>query len=140
MKNRGFPQISFEEIASRKKAREERKAGREPRWVASNEPKAKTKRETNRSQSKESKFTAAVRKRDKSTCRFTGCKSKEVVVHHINERSTRPDLLYTVDNGICLCVTHHTFVHDNMKWAIENDFLRIRTYELAAKEGTLGKY
>jgi hypothetical protein len=52
----------------------------------------------------------AVRERDRYRCRFPGCESRRVDLHHIlfwaNGGETKPG------NLICLCKRHHTVVHD----------------------------
>jgi hypothetical protein len=52
----------------------------------------------------------AARERDRYRCRFPGCESRRVDLHHIvfwaNGGETR------LENIICLCQRHHTIVHD----------------------------
>jgi len=52
----------------------------------------------------------AARERDKCRCRFPGCESRRVDLHHIQHWSHggRTDL----DNLISLCKYHHTLVHE----------------------------
>lgn len=99
-------------------------------------------------------FRKAVRDRDGNTCQFPGCGVQEVNtqeegsvidVHHIATRKRRPDLIYVVANGVCLCnvktyTNHHGWVHLNPLKAVEMGLLSDRTRELAEKEGTLGQY
>lgn len=88
----------------------------------------------------EERFKKEVRERDGCHCQFPRCRYQDdhIDVHHIAERSLRKDLIYTVTNGICVCRKHHTWIHNNMKKAIQMGLLSIRSRELAAKEGTLG--
>jgi 5-methylcytosine-specific restriction endonuclease McrA len=52
----------------------------------------------------------AARERDKYRCRFPGCESRRVDLHHVvfwaNGGQTK------LENLICLCKRHHTIVHD----------------------------
>jgi hypothetical protein len=52
----------------------------------------------------------AARERDRYRCRFPGCESRRVDLHHIlfwaNGGETK------IDNIFCLCKRHHTIVHD----------------------------
>jgi len=56
------------------------------------------------------KLRRAVRERDRYRCRFPGCESRRVDIHHIvywsNGGKTR------LDNLISLCKRHHALVHD----------------------------
>ena len=82
-----------------------------------------------------------VRTRDEHICQFPkGCFTDDPRIdpHHIATRGRRPDLIYVDANGICLCRTHHTWVHDNPIQATQMELLNDRTRELAAAEGTLG--
>lgn len=100
----------------------------------------------------ESKFRREVRKRDGNACQYPGCgltqppRSASLIdVHHKGTRKRRPDLIVVATNGICLCnrrteTNHHGWVHDHPIEAVEMGLLSDRSYELAAKEGTLGHY
>lgn len=52
----------------------------------------------------------AVEIRDHGRCRWAGCSSGRVDVHHIRERSKRGP--HTVDNLLLLCRHHHRAVHE----------------------------
>ena len=68
----------------------------------------------------------AARERDRGRCRFPGCESRRIDLHHIRHWASggRTDL----DNLISLCRRHHTAVHD-------------RGYLIAArKDGTFTFY
>jgi len=52
----------------------------------------------------------AARERDKCRCRFPGCESRRVDLHHIQYWSTGGRT--KLDNLISLCKYHHTLVHD----------------------------
>jgi len=98
----------------------------------------------------EKAFRKEVRKRDGNACQYPGCGLKQnpreiqiIDVHHIGTRKRRPDLVVVVKNGICLCnfrtqTNHHGWVHSNPIEAVKLGLLSDRSYELAAKEGTLG--
>jgi len=58
---------------------------------------------------------------------------KRIDPHHIAPRGRRRDLKYVVENGICLCRTHHDWVHDNPIEAAQIGLLSEETYELAQK-------
>ena len=56
----------------------------------------------------------AIRLRDKHTCQWPNCFSKKKIqVHHILPWSQYPGLRYHLDNGICLCKTHHNFIKND---------------------------
>jgi hypothetical protein len=52
----------------------------------------------------------AVRERDKCRCRFPGCESRRVDLHHIRYWSNGGRT--TLDNLVSLCKYHHMLVHD----------------------------
>jgi hypothetical protein len=52
----------------------------------------------------------AVRERDRYRCRFPGCESRRVDLHHIRHWANGGDT--SRDNLLCLCRRHHTIVHD----------------------------
>ncbi len=82
-------------------------------------------------------WSKAVRERDGNQCKFPDlCMSGDdrVDPHHIAPRGRRVDLKYDVDNGICLCRTHHDWVHAHPFEAEELGLLSTESYELAAKE------
>ena len=85
-----------------------------------------------------------VRERDRYTCRWSHCefKSKLIDVHHINERSQRPDLKFDPDNCACLCgrgspSNHHDLAHHSPIGRAQAKALGLlggETYEKARKE------
>lgn len=86
-----------------------------------------------------------VRERDNYTCRWPKCRyrDKHIPVHHINERSQRPDLKYNRDNCLCLCPGHHDYAHHTMRGRNEARRLGIlggQTYEAAKKEKLINGY
>jgi hypothetical protein len=59
-------------------------------------------------------WRADVRKRDGATCVWPNCNSrKRIHAHHIYPWTQFPHLRYLVDNGCCLCYTHHKLVNTN---------------------------
>lgn len=81
----------------------------------------------------------AVRARDGNKCQFRepsdSCRTgdRRIDPHHIAPRGRRPDLIYDVRNGICLCRTHHNWCHDNPREAERAGYLNFDSYELAQK-------
>lgn len=76
-----------------------------------------------------------VRERDNYTCQYPGCgkHSKRIDVHHVAKRTERPDLKFTVSNGICLCRQHHDWTDTHLQEAIALGLRDTETYELARK-------
>jgi hypothetical protein len=52
----------------------------------------------------------AVRERDRYRCRFPGCESRRVDLHHIQHWANGGPTAQ--DNLLCLCRRHHTVIHD----------------------------
>ena len=52
----------------------------------------------------------AVRERDRCRCRFPGCESRRVDLHHIRHWANGGETAQ--HNLLCLCRRHHTIVHD----------------------------
>lgn len=52
----------------------------------------------------------AVRERDRHRCRFPGCESRRVDLHHIRFWALGGQT--KLENLICLCRRHHTLIHD----------------------------
>lgn len=53
--------------------------------------------------------------------------------HHIAEKSLRPDLKYSIENGLALCRTHHDWIPLNRAAAIALGILSDETYEKAQR-------
>jgi hypothetical protein len=85
------------------------------------------------------RFRREVRQRDSYTCQYPGCgeHSKRIDVHHIAKRSQRPDLKFTVSNGICLCREHHGWTDTHHDEAVRIGLLNTESYELAKKNERL---
>lgn len=63
--------------------------------------------------------------RDKYTCQWPGCSSKQKLnAHHIKTWANYPGLRFIVDNGITLCYRHHKMI-GGMEESYEVPFLRI---------------
>lgn len=76
---------------------------------------------------------AALAKLNDGICKGTslpGPCSGRVVVHHIAQRSVRPDLVTEPSNVVCLCALHHQWVHDHEHLAHELGFLK-HSWEVA---------
>lgn len=55
-----------------------------------------------------------VKERDKFTCMWPNCSSKNKLhAHHINKWADFPGLRYHIQNGITLCKVHHDMIKDN---------------------------
>lgn len=55
-------------------------------------------------------WRSAVKIRAKRKCEFPICKKvKKLNAHHIESFTTNKTLRYDLENGICLCPTHHKF-------------------------------
>lgn len=82
------------------------------------------------------RFKREVRERDNFTCQFPGCGrySKHIDVHHVAKRSQRPDLKFTISNGICLCREHHGWTNTHHDEAVARGLLNTESYELAKKQ------
>lgn len=81
------------------------------------------------------KWRRECRERDHFTCQYPGCgyQSKHIDVHHIAKRTQRPDLKFTVSNGICLCREHHSWTDLNHDKAVSMGLLSTDSYEAANK-------
>ncbi len=96
-------------------------------------------------------WSKAVRERDGGKCQWPerpvekilsfdspwqfGCvtRDRRIDPHHIAPKGRRPDLKYDVNNGICLCRTHHDWVHANPFEAEKLGLLSTESYELAMR-------
>lgn len=58
-------------------------------------------------------------------CQIGGCNNKSTSVHHIQGRSN--DLLTNPENFLAICNDCHEKVTVNSKWAIENNYSKIRS-------------
>ena len=81
------------------------------------------------------KWRREVRERDDSTCQYPGCgrRVKHIDVHHIAKRTERPDLKFTISNGVCLCREHHDWTDTHLQEAIAVGLRNTESYELAKK-------
>lgn len=71
-------------------------------------PKKKTKTQLNSKADKE--WALAVKERAGNRCEYCG-RIDTLNSHHIFSRSNH-SVRWDIDNGACLCVSHHTFNHD----------------------------
>ena len=57
-------------------------------------------------------WMGAVQERDKKTCQWPNCGSKDdIEVHHIKRFAEQKHLRYDTANGICLCKKHHKSIN-----------------------------
>lgn len=80
------------------------------------------------------KWSKEVKERDGNRCQWPGgCQTGDARIdaHHIAERSLRPDLKYSVRNGLALCRTHHDWLPSHRQLAIAMGLLSDETYEKA---------
>lgn len=99
----------------------------------------KSKIKGSRVDKRETEWKYQVRERDNYSCRWPYCtvSSPFIHAHHICPRSQRPDLVYDVDNGACLCYPHHDKLHHTVKGREEGrklGLLKTDSYELARKQ------
>lgn len=58
-------------------------------------------------------------------CKRCGKYDKYIHTHHVKPRSRFPELKRDIKNGICLCNSCHTWVHQNPKKSTEDGFLYV---------------
>jgi hypothetical protein len=63
-----------------------------------------------RSRKASARLRRAVRDRDRYRCRFPGCESRRIDLHHIQFWANGGET--SLDNLLCLCKRHHRIVHD----------------------------
>lgn len=149
MKRSGFKKLSYEDALIKAEAT---RAGQRARAVGKARENAR-KRVTSglrkrspkaqANQSRELAFTKAVRERDRCMCRWfypdgSRCTYQDpnITVHHINERSQRPDEKFNPDNGACICPEHHDYMHHTVAGRERGRVLGLlggETYEKAMK-------
>lgn len=135
---KGFKRLSLGE--ARDRLRE--KQGKKPSRYGLKATKSNTRQRKPlraKSDPKLQKWSREVRERDGNQCQFRkafdSCRTSDTRIdpHHIAPRGRRPDLIYAVANGICLCRTHHDWCHDNPMQAEHEGYLNFDSYELAQK-------
>jgi hypothetical protein len=59
------------------------------------------------------KWRNAIYKRDGHACQFPDCKYPmgSLNAHHIHMKWYKPELIFTLTNGITLCEYHHKYIH-----------------------------
>ena len=141
MKRSGFKRIPYE-VALAKKIEADEKRKNRPKSQAASAGAKKSKQQSYQDEVLLGEWKFNVRCLCNYTCQYPGCdyKDEHIECHHVNPRSQRKDLIYVVANGKCLCSKHHAWVHAHPKQAVKMDLLRVRSRELAAKEGTIGEY
>jgi len=81
-------------------------------------------------------WSKKVRERDGNQCQWPGgCQTGDVRIdpHHLAKKSQRRDLKYVVENGRCLCRTHHDWTDNNHDAAVAMGLLNTESRELARK-------
>jgi hypothetical protein len=141
MKNSGFRQLSYDESLAKKIAADEKRRNK-PKSAAAKAGKERTKQQANGKARLEGEWKFSVRKQYDYTCQYPSCtvRDQHIDCHHVNPRSQRKDLLYVLSNGKTMCRFHHDWIRDNPEEAQIIGLLRVRSRELAAKEGTIGIY
>jgi 5-methylcytosine-specific restriction endonuclease McrA len=76
------------------------------------------------------RWSRMVRGRDWFTCRRCGGPGEHA--HHIAPRSRRPDLKFSMDNGMTVCADCHLWIHSHPKEATAAGFLSDEKYEVRA--------
>src|SRR5688572_11480292 len=138
MKRSGFKKLSYDEAVEKAQKKRADKSVRQPSQAAvAGKRRSKKRKAANDRQHRI--WQKKVRERDDYMCRWPGCGYRDVHidVHHINERSQRPDLRYNVDNGACICGlgtanNHHDYLHhtiEGRKKAKKLGLLGGETYE-----------
>lgn len=76
-------------------------------------------------------WSKAVLSRDDYTCKMCHRRGSDMEAHHIKTRSARPDLVYDLSNGVCLCIACHRSIFNREE---EFEFL----FTTAVKSDGLG--
>lgn len=134
-RGKGFKRLSLEEARDRLRTRRGLKATRYGKGRSTG-PQRAGKALRAKPDRKLAAWSRKVRERDGNQCQWPGgCGTGDTRIdaHHIAERSLRPDLRYSVPNGICLCRTHHDFLPLHREAAIALKLISTETYEAARK-------
>lgn len=75
------------------------------------------------------KWKEAIREKDGNICQKCGIYQEYIHTHHVATRARRPDLKHDVSNGICLCNSCHSWVHNNIAEAERLGYLSKESYE-----------
>lgn len=100
-------------------------------------PMKRSRMKTYRVSPEEKALRREVLERDKNRCQWPGgCTTGDIRidVHHLAERSQRPDLKLSAENCKAICRTHHDWIPLNRARAIEVGLLNPETYEAAIKQ------
>lgn len=129
MRRGGFKRLTVAEAIAKRRGRQGKKLSR---FGLKRGNALKAKRDA-----KLAAWSKAVRERDGNRCQWPGgCLTGDTRIdaHHIAERSLRPDLRYSPENGIALCRTHHDWIPLNREAAIAMNLLSTETYEASHKQ------
>lgn len=135
---------TFEEaLANRQRLAEKRKNHPKSKSMAARAGRKRSKEKREAKDLLEAEFKKICRERDGNQCRWIDVNGKRctykhtyIAVHHINEKSQRPDLRYDPKNGACICNAHHDQMHHTVQGRKEGRALGLLggdTYESARK-------
>jgi hypothetical protein len=134
----GFKKLTYDEAKEKMAESAERRKQR-PKSAAAKAGAQRSKARKVHKASLLAAFNHRCRVRDNYRCQWPKCRYRDlkIPVHHINERSQRPDLRYNSDNGACICPAHHDYLHhtvEGRRQAKELGLLGGKTYEHNQKE------
>lgn len=149
MKRSGFPKLTHEQAVKKSREWQDRqrvRAREKTRETGVKRPKSGLKRQSAKTIANkplEEAFKLECRQRDGYRCRWIDSNDKRclnyderIPVHHINEKSQRPDQRFDPDNGACICWVHHNYMHHTVAGrhrGRELGLLGGETYEKAGK-------
>ena len=96
----------------------------------------RTQMKPHRESPEERALRVEVLKRDNNRCQWPeGCTTGDtrIDVHHLAERSQRPDLKLSANNCKAICRTHHDWIPLHREESIKMGLLNPETYEAAQK-------
>jgi len=93
-----------------------------PSWKPDLDPE-KRKLHINRSTDQYKAWELLVKTRDNYTCKKCGKHDEHIAAHHIFDKVSYPDLIYNLDNGICLCSSCHRKFHSVYTREINSELL-----------------
>jgi hypothetical protein len=130
-----FKSRTYAEALKKKQARDNKKKSRGTHKTSWATEAKKRKPLRTKSDPKLKAWSKAVRERDNFTCQVTGIRDVENnIAHHIAPRGRRPDLKYSIDNGVTITKETHYWIHfvDPIE-ATRRGLLNSDTYEKAMK-------
>jgi hypothetical protein len=73
-------------------------------------------------------WSKEIRERDNFKCKRCGIYDEHIHTHHIASRARRPDLKLDLNNGMCLCISCHAWVHSHPIEAEKQGYLKASGY------------